>query len=143
MLLSPLFCLIFNQNQLITYFVLWITAILSPVSPVPQSEWGHGKPLFMRCPQCPQCPQCPHAKKRERKQNRCMVFKMCPQFDRLRPPFAWCLCLHGHGFLCHVWFFAGSSPGGCTPGVIRASMFGQIQGFFSWFALVWFALGRA
>lgn len=56
-------------------FSLWITAILSPVSPVLKRDWGHGKPLFMRCPKCP------HSKKRERKQNTQKPPKMCPKLQ--------------------------------------------------------------
>ena len=38
---------------------------LSPLSPLLKFEWGHGKPLFMRCPHCPQSkcqdPEAQHA----------------------------------------------------------------------------------
>ena len=79
-------CTIFNQKQCISLFQLLISAILSPVSPVPSTDWGHGKPLFMRCPQCPHCP---HAKKRERKQNTQINPVSFPRLERQRLPSAW------------------------------------------------------
>lgn len=52
-------------------FVLLV--LVTPVSPVHASEWGHGKPLFMRCPQCPHCP---HAKTQGQEEKHTNALKL-------------------------------------------------------------------
>ncbi len=50
-------CLLFKQNQLITCFVLWISAILSPLSPLPSKLRGQPQaPVYAVSPLSPLVP---------------------------------------------------------------------------------------
>jgi hypothetical protein len=50
-------CLLFKQNQLITCFVLWVSAILSPLSPLPSKLRGQLQaPVYAVSPLSPLVP---------------------------------------------------------------------------------------
>ncbi len=50
-------CTINGQIQGISLGRLWISPILSPLSPQLKNCGDTWKPLFMRCPRCPRCPR--------------------------------------------------------------------------------------